>query len=163
MVFYNRSFLLRYYLESEDEFLASLPRRKLTRACKSAGSRAIMDIDIPSSSSPEEFDEAIHVKTNYNRGPNQAKSTDDAKLAAEKSNANSKLSSNVKQEASVEANTEFNSTELKIEKFESVLESVIENEIEMGSPAKKVKSDHLEEPVNDRKDSQEHEIAEDNE
>ena len=34
---------------------------RYSRACKHPSARPILDIDIPSSSSPEEFDETIHV------------------------------------------------------------------------------------------------------
>ena len=57
---------LKRQAESDDEeFFADMPRQRLSRRCKTAASkRAFHEFDeIPSSSSPEEFDERIHVRT----------------------------------------------------------------------------------------------------
>lgn len=51
------------YESEDDAAYGKLPRKKYSRACKHPAARPILDIDIPSSSSPEEFDETIHVMT----------------------------------------------------------------------------------------------------
>ena len=57
---------VKRHVESDDEeFFADMPRQRLSRRCKTAAfKRAFHEFDeFPSSSSPEEFDERIHVRT----------------------------------------------------------------------------------------------------
>ncbi len=83
--------------ESEDDFFATLPRKKLSRACKSnPTNKPIMDIDIPTSSSPEEFDETIHVMSRQMKMRLEAekalKAADASKAATTSSTPLSKIS-----------------------------------------------------------------------
>jgi len=103
--------------DSEDSFsyFADMPRQRLSRACKRVP-KGIMDIDIPSSSSPEEFDETIHVITKERRLQMEAK-----RIMEQQS---SKMS--------------LRTTPVKIEvKAENT------DDVEMGSPSKKPKVEPL--------------------
>ena len=104
--------------ESEDDNFSALPRQRLSRSCKNPAVRPILDIDIPSSSSPEEFDESIHVMSKAYKLELEAKK---AKEIAAKSPG---------------AGNEKIETEL-------VKEEPQEN-MQMGSPSKKMKEEPAE-------------------
>jgi len=172
----------KYEGETDDEFFAELPRRKLKRACKNPASRAMVrDLDVESSTSPDEFDERIHVRVKTLEekvAEAEAKKKEQANKRKEKeSHASNSTdqSRDKKRSASPEKKSDKVSSQKKDVKpvlskdvksakdAEVVKREVTENEdaevtdTEMGSPSKKVKSEpNLDDSMNGDGAAREH-------
>ena len=158
----------KYYDETEDEFFAELPRRKLKRSCKTSASRAILrDVDMESSTSPEEFDERIHVKVkSHDEKVAEAKQKlkEREELRAAKMEERKKESVPVVEKASKDVANSGNAAghdskdkEAKIETIEGA------KDVEMdSSPTKKVKCEPIDETIKDQGDTKDCVKAEQN-
>lgn len=81
---------LKRQAESDDEeYFADMPRQRLSRRCKTAATKkSFLEFDeIPSSSSPEEFDERIHVRTKAEKLRLEMEAAAAGKSMAEESSA----------------------------------------------------------------------------
>jgi len=174
----------KYEGETDDEFFAELPRRKLKRACKNPASRAMVrDLNVESSTSPDEFDERIHVRVKTLEekiAEAEAKKKEQANRRNEKKESHAKNSADQPGDKKRSASPEKKSAKVSSQKKDvkpeqskdvksasdaqnAVKREVTENEdaevtdTEMGSPSKKVKSEpNLDDSMNGDGSAREH-------